>query len=112
MHFTWDTTNLCIVVRQWHVHSILELIISLIAVTTICAGYEGLRQAIRRVRTSTHRTGERMSGKSLDALPRGWTGLLTGASLCLQGGAMIGCLHNALSSTPFCTPWKNRMHLR
>ncbi|KAK4070237.1 hypothetical protein Purlil1_13533 [Purpureocillium lilacinum] len=68
VHFAWETTNICIVVRQWHVRSILGLVVSLLAVTTICAGYEGLRQAIRRFKTSTHRTAENVGGKRLDAL--------------------------------------------
>ena len=68
MHFAWETTNICIVVRQWHVRSILGLVVSLLAVTTICAGYEGLRQAIRRFKTSTHRRAEIVGGKRLDAL--------------------------------------------
>ncbi|KAK3309614.1 Ctr copper transporter family-domain-containing protein [Chaetomium strumarium] len=48
MLFTWDTTNLCIVFRQWHITSNLSLIVSLLAVVGICAGYEALREGIRR----------------------------------------------------------------
>ncbi|KAI0203733.1 Ctr copper transporter family-domain-containing protein [Astrocystis sublimbata] len=48
MLFTWDTTNLCIVFRQWHVTGTASLIFSLLAIVAICAGYEALREGTRR----------------------------------------------------------------
>ncbi|CAJ2501091.1 Uu.00g039440.m01.CDS01 [Anthostomella pinea] len=48
MLFTWDTTNLCIVFRQWHVRGPASLVFSLLAIVAICAGYEALREATRR----------------------------------------------------------------
>ncbi len=51
MLFTWDTTNLCIVFRQWHVRSTAGLIFSLAAVMLITAGYEGIREGSRRYET-------------------------------------------------------------
>jgi solute carrier family 31 (copper transporter), member 1 len=48
MLFTWDTSNLCIVFRQWHITSNLSLVVSLAAIVAICAGYEALREATRR----------------------------------------------------------------
>ncbi|KAI0447768.1 Ctr copper transporter family-domain-containing protein [Xylaria telfairii] len=48
MLFTWDTTNLCIVFRQWHVTGRASLIFSLLAIVAICAGYEALREGTRR----------------------------------------------------------------
>jgi copper transporter 1 len=48
MLFTWDTSNLCIVFRQWHITSNLSLVVSLAAIVAICAGYEALREGIRR----------------------------------------------------------------
>ena len=48
MLFTWDTTNLCIVFRQWHVRSTAGLVLSLLAVVALGAGYELLREGIRR----------------------------------------------------------------
>jgi copper transporter 1 len=48
MLFTWDTTDLCIVFRQWHISSTFGLLVSLVAVVVICAGYEALREGIRR----------------------------------------------------------------
>jgi copper transporter 1 len=48
MLFTWNTKNLCIVFRQWHVRSTFDLILSLVAVVIIGMGYEALRAASRR----------------------------------------------------------------
>ncbi|KAI1177413.1 Ctr copper transporter family-domain-containing protein [Nemania sp. FL0916] len=48
MLFTWDTTNLCIVFRQWHITGPASLVFSLLAIVAICAGYEALREATRR----------------------------------------------------------------
>ncbi|KAI5861808.1 Ctr copper transporter family protein [Durotheca rogersii] len=48
MLFTWDTTNLCIVFRQWHIRGPVSLVLSLLAVVAIGAGYEALRELIRR----------------------------------------------------------------
>ncbi|KAI0099887.1 Ctr copper transporter family-domain-containing protein [Nemania sp. FL0031] len=48
MLFTWDTTNLCIVFRQWHVTGATSLVFSLLAIVAICAGYEALREATRK----------------------------------------------------------------
>ncbi|CAK7266562.1 copper transpport protein [Sporothrix epigloea] len=48
MLFTWDTRNLCIVFRWWHIRSTPGLILSLLAVVIFGAGYEALREGIRR----------------------------------------------------------------
>ncbi|KAI1142734.1 hypothetical protein F5Y05DRAFT_408181 [Hypoxylon sp. FL0543] len=48
MLFTWDTTNLCIVFRQWHIRGTTSLVFSLLAIIAITAGYEALREGIRR----------------------------------------------------------------
>ncbi|PTB65429.1 Ctr copper transporter [Trichoderma citrinoviride] len=52
MLFTWDTTNLCIVFRQWHVRSTASLVFSLIAVVLLGIGYEALRSVSRRYEAS------------------------------------------------------------
>ncbi|OPB42938.1 Ctr copper transporter [Trichoderma guizhouense] len=52
MLFTWDTTNLCIVFRQWHIRSNLSLVLSLLAVVLIGIGYEYLRSVSRRYEAS------------------------------------------------------------
>ncbi|KAI0175686.1 Ctr copper transporter family protein [Hypoxylon sp. FL1284] len=48
MLFTWNTENLCIVFRQWHVRGPASLVFSLLAIIAVCAGYEALREGIRR----------------------------------------------------------------
>jgi copper transporter 1 len=48
MLFTWDTTNLCIVFPSWRVTGTLSLIVSLLAVVALTAGYEAIREASRR----------------------------------------------------------------
>lgn len=52
MLFTWDTTNLCIVFRQWHVRSTASLVFSLLAVVLLGIGYEALRSVSRRYEAS------------------------------------------------------------
>ncbi|KAI0600857.1 CTR2 short splice variant [Biscogniauxia sp. FL1348] len=51
MLFTWDTTNLCIVFRFWHIRGPASLVFSLLAIVAICAGYEALREGTRRYET-------------------------------------------------------------
>ncbi|MCJ1409199.1 hypothetical protein MMC19_003277 [Ptychographa xylographoides] len=53
MLFTWDTTNLCIIFHWWHVKSTLTLLISLVAVALLTAGYEGVREMSRRYEASS-----------------------------------------------------------
>ncbi|CZR50922.1 related to a putative low-affinity copper transport protein [Phialocephala subalpina] len=48
MLFTWDTKNLCIIFRWWHVQTTPGLIFSLLAVVALTAAYEALRSASRR----------------------------------------------------------------
>ncbi|KAH8202643.1 hypothetical protein TruAng_003244 [Truncatella angustata] len=48
MLFTWDSTNLCIVFRSWHVRGTASLVFSLLAIVAICVGYEAVREATRR----------------------------------------------------------------
>ncbi|KAI2615691.1 Ctr copper transporter family protein [Hypoxylon sp. NC1633] len=52
MLFTWNTDNLCIIFRQWHVRGTTSLVFSLLAIMAICAGYEALREGIRRYEQS------------------------------------------------------------
>ncbi|KAI1253082.1 hypothetical protein MGN70_005290 [Eutypa lata] len=67
MLFTWDTTNLCIVFRQWHVRGTASLIFSLLAIVAICAGYEALREATRRYEAWTDKQEETVGPKSPQA---------------------------------------------
>jgi solute carrier family 31 (copper transporter), member 1 len=48
MLFTWETKNLCIIFKQWHVRGPTSLVFSLLAIVALCAGYEALREASRR----------------------------------------------------------------
>jgi len=48
MHFTWETSNLCIIFNGWHIRTTAGLIFSLIAVALLTAGYEALREGSRR----------------------------------------------------------------
>jgi len=54
MLFTWDTTDLCIVFRGWHVSSTFTLILSLIGVAALTAGYELVREVSRRYEASSN----------------------------------------------------------
>ncbi|KAK3382324.1 Ctr copper transporter family-domain-containing protein [Lasiosphaeria ovina] len=58
MLFTWNTENLCIVFRQWHVRSTAGLIFSLLAVVAIGVGYEALREGIRRYEAAANKRVE------------------------------------------------------
>ncbi|KAI9830803.1 MAG: hypothetical protein M1826_004437 [Phylliscum demangeonii] len=48
MIFTWDTTNLCIIFRQWRITGRLSLVLSLLGVVVLTAGYELVRELSRR----------------------------------------------------------------
>jgi len=48
MLFTWSYTDLCIVFRQWHINGPLSLILSLIAIALLTAGYECVRNISRQ----------------------------------------------------------------
>lgn len=48
MLFTWDTTDLCIVFRGWHVSGTGSLIVALVAIVLLTAGYEAVREISRR----------------------------------------------------------------
>jgi len=45
MIFTWDYNNMCIIFEWWHVRSTVHLIISLLAIIALTAGYEAVRAA-------------------------------------------------------------------
>ncbi|KAG5981425.1 hypothetical protein E4U55_002958 [Claviceps digitariae] len=62
MLFTWDTKNLCIVFRQWHVRSTPGLIASLLAVVLLAMGYEALRALSRKY--------EHAVDRRISAMPR------------------------------------------
>lgn len=47
MIFTWDTTDLCVVFKWWHVRTNLGLILTLLTIVFLSAGYEYVRFKIR-----------------------------------------------------------------
>jgi len=52
MIFTWDSTNLCIIFRQWRITGTISLLMSLVAIVVLTAGYEGLRRVSSRYEVS------------------------------------------------------------
>lgn len=48
MLFTWSTEDLCIVFHGWHVTGTASLILSLLAIVLMTAGYEAVREMARR----------------------------------------------------------------
>jgi solute carrier family 31 (copper transporter), member 1 len=48
MLFTWRTENLCIVFRSWRVSNTFTLLLSLLLIVVLCAGYEAVRDISRR----------------------------------------------------------------
>lgn len=58
MLFTWNTKDLCIVFEWWRVSSTLSLIVSLITVIAVVAGYEALREGIRRYEAWVNKRAE------------------------------------------------------
>jgi solute carrier family 31 (copper transporter), member 1 len=63
MLFTWDTTNLCIIFQSWRITGIGTLILSLLAVIALTAGYEAVREASRRYELRLQREVEEMPSK-------------------------------------------------
>lgn len=51
MIFTWDTTDLCIIFKWWHIRTSLGLWISLAAIVGLGAIYEYLRAWGRKLDT-------------------------------------------------------------
>lgn len=47
MIFTWDTTDLCVVFRWWHIQTTQGLLLSLLAIVALGAGYEFIRYRAR-----------------------------------------------------------------
>jgi hypothetical protein len=58
MLFTWSTENLCIVFRSWHIRSTFTLLLSLILIIVLCAGYEAVRELSRRYEASLAKRAE------------------------------------------------------
>jgi uncharacterized membrane protein len=74
MLFTWNTENLCIIFRWWHIRSTPGLIFSLLAVVAVTAAYEALRAASRNY--------ESWAVKKQDEVPSKLPSCLSIFSLC------------------------------
>lgn len=70
MLFTWSTENLCIVFSSWRITSTLSLIVSLLAVIALTAGYEAVREASRRYEERFAKRVEGLTSKFLASLPK------------------------------------------
>lgn len=79
MLFTWDTTDLCIVFRSWHVSGTFSLIVALIGIVLLTAGYEAVREASRRY--------EAYANKALEGRRGGDD--LRGESTCFSYGCAL-----------------------
>lgn len=55
MLFTWSTKNLCIVFHTWRITGPLSLLLSLLAIILLTAGYEGIREVTRQYEASHSR---------------------------------------------------------
>merc|ERR1711939_574298 len=53
MLFTWSTKNLCIVFESWRITSTFTLILSLLAIVALGAGYEAIRDITRKYEEKT-----------------------------------------------------------
>lgn len=43
MLFTWDYENVCVVFKWWHIYNAFDLVLSVIAIAVLAAGYEFLK---------------------------------------------------------------------
>lgn len=64
MLFTWDTTDLCIIFPQWHIYSTFSLLISLVGVIVLTAGYEFVREMSRRYEASSAEYANKLASKT------------------------------------------------
>jgi copper transporter 1 len=62
MLFTWSTQDLCIVFKGWHIRSTGGLLLSLLAIVLMTAGYEAVREMSRRYELYASRLNEGRRG--------------------------------------------------
>ena len=65
MLFTWSTKNLCIVFSSWRITSTFTLLLSLLAIVALGAGYEGVRNITRIYEERSAARLENMPRKSI-----------------------------------------------
>jgi len=73
MLFTWNTDNLCIVFKWWHIQTTTGLIFSLFAVIALTAGYEAIRSGSRRYEQWVAKRQEEVPPIA-ESTPLWWTG--------------------------------------
>lgn len=88
MLFTWDTTNLCIIFHWWHVRSFPTLLLSLLAVAALTAGYEYVREASRRYESGS---AEYVNSLPSTSSPRA-RARSSPLSLCVSLLYVMGCM--------------------
>jgi len=71
MLFTLSSKNLCIIFRQWHVRGTFSLLLSLLAIVLLTAGYEGVRELTRRYESSGTVTLKGLRPPSYSAISTG-----------------------------------------
>ena len=76
MLFTWSTKNLCIVFESWRITSTFTLILSLLAIVALGAGYEAIRDITRKY--------EEKTAARLDNMPRESHPVHTVQEICLE----------------------------
>lgn len=82
MLFTWNTENLCIIFSEWRVTGTWSLIVSILAVMALTAGYEAVREGSRRY--------EARQAAIIEGLPRKFalTALRSARLICPPGEAI------------------------
>lgn len=53
MLFTWSPHNLCIIFSSWRITSTASLLLSLLAIAALTAGYEAVRELARKYEAAT-----------------------------------------------------------
>ncbi|KAK4231758.1 Ctr copper transporter family-domain-containing protein [Podospora fimiseda] len=70
MLFTFSTKNLCIIFSQWRITSSFSLFISLLAIVALGAGYEALREGIRRYESAVTKRVETSPRQNRDEIEK------------------------------------------
>jgi len=70
MLFTWNTQDLCLVFRWWHVSDTFTLVLSLLGVVALSAGYEFLRELARRYEARVDASSAPTSEEVSSLLPK------------------------------------------
>jgi copper transporter 1 len=70
MLFTWNTEDLCIIFKWWHVQGPISLAFSLLAIVLLTAAFEAIRAGSRRYEAFVNKRQEEVPRKlSLSRIP-------------------------------------------